>query len=120
MNNKQKVYAKLMEEKANMNDKQKLAELKEQEKDQKAYIKEVKKEYKSTISKLKKSCQTRTKKYNKEMKQLSKKTLDLKLEKEKLEACERIIESKKDYYEREIAGHEEDLDEIIVKIHKLK
>jgi uncharacterized protein (DUF3084 family) len=103
-----------------MTDKQKLAELKEQIKNQKDYIKGVKKEYKSTISKMKKSCQKKTKKYNAEMKKLSKKTLDLKLEKEELVECEHNIEYTIGRSKREIDEHIHDLDIMIAETHKLK
>jgi predicted nucleic acid-binding Zn-ribbon protein len=92
---------------ANMTDKQKLAELKEELKIQKDFIKGLKKEHKSTLSKMKKSCQTKTKKRNEEMKKLSKK-------------CEENIDSTIHKFQREIDEYTDDLDGIIDEMHKLK
>ena len=94
-------------QRANMTDKQKLAELKEQVKDQKEFIKGLKKEHKSTISKMKKSCQTKTKKRNEEMKKLNKK-------------CEEEIEATLRKFQREVDEYTDDLDGIIDEMHELK
>lgn len=103
-----------------MNNKEKLAELKESEKKQKDLIKQVKKEHKSTISKMKKSCQTKTKKHNKEMAKLREKTLKLKLEKEELVTCEQLVEAQIKHSRQEIERHEDNLYKIQEKISKLR
>jgi chromosome segregation ATPase len=116
----QKRLAKLKEEEENADDKTKLAKLKEEEKDQKKYIRARKKDIKTEVSKMKKSCQRRTKKYNKEMEKLDSKTKELKREKEEIKECERNIESEINYFDREMLGHEEDLEETQNEIRAFK
>jgi dGTP triphosphohydrolase len=103
-----------------MNDKQKLARLKKDEKVQKNFIKGLRKEVKATISKLKKSCQSKTKKYNEKMKTLRSKTEKLKEEKKALDLCERNLESETYKFKREISEHVHDLEDIKDEILKLK
>ena len=69
---------------------------------------------------MKKSCQTKTKKHNKEMEKLKEKTLKLKLEKEELVSCEKLVEVKIKHFERAMDRHTDNLREIQEKIDQLK
>ena len=105
---------------SNNRNEQRIAELKESEKNQNDLIKKVKNEHKSTISKMKKSCQTKTKKHNKEMEKLKEKTLKLKLEKEQLVMCEQLVEVKIKHSHRKIDRLGRDLEETQKKLAQLR